>query len=134
MIPDENVEYQELAGGRLAHYDRAQKYIKEGKQNQKSGWFEWMDWLDKHVNRYNENDKLVVLAYNASFDQRHMINLFNKHGNKFMGAYFKPPFVCINEFSLLALNGELSAVKDRKLATLARIMGVHIDEEYLHQA
>lgn len=51
-----------------------------------------------------------------------------------MGAYFKAPFVCINEFSLLALNGELNVIKNRKLESLGRLMGLAIEDKYLHQA
>lgn len=90
--------------------------------------------MDKHVDKYNKDDKFVVLAYNARFDERHIINLFHKNENKYIGAYFKAPFVCINEFSLLALNGELSIIKNRKLSTLAKLLGLEIDDKYIHQA
>lgn len=43
--------------------------------------------FDKHINRYDKNDKFYPAGYNVNFDLDFLAKFFEKNNNKFFGAY-----------------------------------------------
>lgn len=48
----------------------------------------FMDFLDSCVNRFDKNDKMFFVAYNAIFDNQFIRSFLSSFNNKFFGAYF----------------------------------------------
>lgn len=48
----------------------------------------FVDHLDTLVNRFDKEDKIYFIAYNAGFDNQFVRNLFLQNNNKFFGSYF----------------------------------------------
>lgn len=44
-------------------------------------------WLDKHINKFDTNDKVDIGGYNVQFDLDFLLVFFTKNDNKFLGSY-----------------------------------------------
>lgn len=89
--------------------------------------------LCQYVDKYNKNDKFVFCAYNAGFDAGFMNEWYMDNGNQYFfglchgGAYIDP--------LQMALLAEIKAGKrlflpNRKLATVAKALGVKLDNAH----
>lgn len=90
--------------------------------------------LDKHINRFDPKDKFHFIAYNAKFDSEFIRELFNKNKNKFYGSYFYQ--VPVDVLNLVAYKFMLRKkdIENMKLSTVARELGLKVDEKRLHDA
>ena len=88
----------------------------------------------RYVDPFNKHDKMFAYAYNASFDHQVLRCWMQKNGDKFFGSYFWMPVI-----DVMALAGE-HLIESRpemanfKQETVARAMGIEVDESRLHEA
>jgi DNA polymerase III subunit epsilon len=94
---------------------------------------EFLDVLDRHIDRFDKNDKYFLVAYNAPFDADHLRAWFKKCGENFFGAYFWTPPLCVMNLAGVALRPARETLPNFKLATVAEAMGVTADGD-LHDA
>lgn len=47
-----------------------------------------IEFLDKHVNKYDKEDKFIPIAYNSQFDMGFLQEWFIDNEHKFFGSYF----------------------------------------------
>lgn len=90
--------------------------------------------LDKYVDKYDKTDKFTFIGYNARFDEDFMRQWFYKNGNKFYGSYFHWPAIDISNICALYLADKRAKMKNFKLMTVAKAMGLKVDEEKAHDA
>lgn len=91
--------------------------------------------LERYVDVFDKRDKLTVYAYNASFDEQFLRQMFTKCGSKYFGAYFWWPWVdaagSIHEY--LCECGRRPLMLNGKLLTMAEALHVPLPEN-LHDA
>jgi DNA polymerase-3 subunit epsilon len=96
--------------------------------SQREGYNNLIGFLDRFVDKYNRNDKLVFAAYNASFDDSFLRQLFTRNHNKFFGSYFWWPKLDVATLVALHISlMDLSGIKDFKLSTVCERFGVPIE-------
>lgn len=91
--------------------------------------------LEKYVDRYCPDQKILLVGYNnRQFDDSVLRSLFVRNGDKFFGSYFWS-----NTLDVLVLAGEYlqmrrQRMKNFKLATVARELGIEVKEKDFHGA
>lgn len=96
---------------------------------------QFIDMLNKYVNKYNKKDKFFLVGYNnRHFDDQFLRSFFERNGSKYFGSYFWS-----NSFDCLVLATPFLASKrylmvDFKQATVAKELGVKVDDVKLHDA
>lgn len=90
--------------------------------------------LNKFVDRFNKEDKMYFLAYNAHFDTEFMRELFLKHNNKFFGSYFYTPSIDIMQIVADRMMSNKVRPENFKLSTICKYYGIPVEENKLHNA
>lgn len=91
--------------------------------------------LNKYVNKYDKADKMILAGYNnAPFDNQFLRAFFVQNGDKYFGSYFWPNSIDVMVLATLRLLGVRSTMENFKLMTVAKTVGVQIDESKLHDA
>lgn len=100
-----------------------------------SGYMQLLSILEKYVSRYDKKDKFYLAGYNnASFDNAFLRAFFVQNGNQFFGSYFWPNCLDVYVFVTPFLFDVRPGMENAKLMTVARQMGIEIDEDKLHDA
>lgn len=93
----------------------------------------FLSFLDSKVKKFNKQDKIQMFAYNAKFDEDFLRQFFLDNDNDFYGAYF---WNSIDILSIAAneLIEERYKMKNFKLGTVAKYLGINFDENKIHDA
>lgn len=88
-----------------------------------------------YVNKFDKRDKMYLVGYNnAGFDNSFLRALFQQCGDKYFGSWFYPN--CMDVYVMVTpfLMGVRNDMENFKLMTVAKTMGIEIDENKLHDA
>lgn len=104
-------------------------------QPMEDGYRQLIGILSKYVNKFDKRDKMYLVGYNnAGFDNNFLRALFTQCGDKYFGSWFYPN--CMDVYVMVTpfLMGVRNDMENFKLMTVARTMGIEIDENKLHDA
>ena len=104
-------------------------------QPMEEGYRQLVGILSKYVNKFDKRDKMYLVGYNnAGFDNNFLRALFQQCGDKYFGSWFYPN--CMDVYVMVTpfLMGVRNDMENFKLMTVARTMGIEIDENKLHDA
>jgi DNA polymerase-3 subunit epsilon len=91
--------------------------------------------LDKYVSRYDKKDKFALLGYNnAGFDDNFLRGLFLQNGDNYFGSWFWADPLDVRVLAMRQLLPLRPSMENFKLMTVARQMGIEVDESRLHDA
>ena len=92
--------------------------------------------LSLHVNKYNTKDKFVLLGYNVGFDAQFLRSFWLKNHDKYFGSFFWYPPLDIMALAMkyILKYKDRSQMKDFKLITVAKMLGLDVDLEQAHGA
>ena len=90
--------------------------------------------LDTYIDKYDRNDKFHFIGYNAMFDSDHVRAWFEKNGNVYFGSYFFYPPIDVMGMAAVHFMEQRAELDDFKLLTVARALGLKVDETQLHDA
>lgn len=90
--------------------------------------------LDKYVDRYDKQDKWIVIGYGVEFDQKILRNWFYKLGDDFFGSWFWHPWICVMNLAQYVLQEERSEIENFRQNTIAEYLHIRVDESKLHTA
>lgn len=96
---------------------------------------QWKVLAKDLVNKFDKRDKMYLVGYNnAGFDNNFLRALFTQCGDKYFGSWFYPN--CMDVYVMVTpfLMGVRNDMENFKLMTVARTMGIEIDENKLHDA
>lgn len=102
---------------------------------EEEGYRQLVGILSKYVNKFDKRDKMYLVGYNnAGFDNNFLRALFTQCGDKYFGSWFYPN--CMDVYVMVTpfLMGVRNDMENFKLMTVARTMGIEIDENKLHDA
>ena len=88
--------------------------------------------VDEYVDRYDRSDKFHIVGYNAQFDTNHLRAWFEKNGERYFGSWFWHPSLDVMGFAAIALMRRRATLPDFRLATVAKALGLEVDEEMTH--
>lgn len=91
--------------------------------------------LDRYIDRFNKTDKFYLVGYNnAHFDNDFLRGFFLQNGDKYFGSYF-----WANCFDCMVLATPYLAdiqpsMENFKQGTVAKALGIQVDDDKLHDA
>lgn len=97
-------------------------------------YINFLNLLDKHINKFDKNDKAYFLAYNAKFDNDFIRKLFLDNNNKFIGSYFYNPVIDVLQMTSYKFMLKKKFPENFKLITVAKFLQIKVDENKLHNA
>jgi DNA polymerase-3 subunit epsilon len=101
----------------------------------KEVFVKFVDMLSKYVDRYDKKDKFFLVGYNnASFDNQFLRAWFKQNNDDYFGSWFWSSSIDVMVLATLKLMEQRSDMIDFKLKTVARQLGIEIDESKLHDA
>lgn len=91
--------------------------------------------LSKYVDKFNRSDKFFLVGYNNSaFDNQFFRGFFLQNGDQYFGSWFWSNTIDVMVLASLRLLSKRSEMENFKLATVARFLGIQVDEAKLHDA
>ncbi|BEO98153.1 hypothetical protein FNCP11_04690 [Fusobacterium nucleatum] len=123
--PFENSEVNEKAlevQGRTLDELKTEKYIEE-----KEIYKQFINLLDKYIDKYDKTDKFVVAGYNVRFDVDILKALFQRHGNNFLFSYLDSSMLDpLYSIRLLQIAEILPVLENNKLETWCKHFGIEL--------
>lgn len=123
--PFENSEVNKKAlevQGRTLEELGTEKYIDESIIYQ-----EFLEILDKYIDKYDKNDKFIVAGYNVKFDIDILKALFERNNNKFLFSYFNSSMLDpLYSVRLLQVAGMLPVLENNKLETWCKYFNIEL--------
>lgn len=91
--------------------------------------------LGKYVDKFNKKDKFFLVGYNnASFDNQFLRGFFLQNGDNYFGSWFWANSIDVMVLASHHLASRRHEMENFKLATVAKFMGINVDDEALHDA
>ena len=91
--------------------------------------------LGKYVDKFNKKDKFHLVGYNnASFDNQFFRAFFTQCGDAYFGSWFWADSLDCYVLASNKFRKERSSFVDFKQATVAKRLGIEVDETKLHDA
>ena len=95
---------------------------------------EMVDMLNEHIDRYNKDDKFLFIGYNAKFDFDFVKNWMKKGEFDYFGSYFYWPPLDVLQAVAWKYRNDREHIEDYKQVTVAKFLGIEVEEEKLHEA
>lgn len=123
--PFENSEVTEKAlevQGRTLEELKTDKYVEE-----KEVYKQFINLLDKYIDKYDKSDKFIVAGYNVRFDVDILKAFFQRHGNNFLFSYLDSSMLDpLYSIRLLQIAEVLPVLENNKLETWCKHFGIEL--------
>ena len=123
--PFENSEVTEKAlevQGRTLEDLKTDKYVEE-----KEVYKQFINTLDKYIDKYDRTDKFIVAGYNVRFDVDILKAFFQRHGNNFLFSYLDSSMLDpLYLIRLLQIAEILPVLENNKLETWCKHFGIEL--------
>lgn len=123
--PFENSEVNEKAlevQGRTLEELKTDKYVEE-----KEVYKQFVNLLDKYIDKYDRTDKFIVAGYNVRFDVDILKAFFQRHGNNFLFSYLDSSMLDpLYSVRLLQIAEVLPVLENNKLETWCKHFGIEL--------
>lgn len=123
--PFENSEVNEKAlevQGRTLEELKTDKYVEE-----KEVYKQFINLLDKYIDKYDKSDKFIVAGYNVRFDVDILKAFFQRHGNNFLFSYLDFSMLDpLYSIRLLQIAEVLPVLENNKLETWCKHFGIEL--------
>lgn len=91
--------------------------------------------LRKHCDPYNTKDKMYLIGFsNTSFDDKMLRAWFVQNGDEYFGSWFWSDPQDVSVLASVYLEKRRAGMENFKLMTVARTLGIKVDDEKLHDA
>lgn len=91
--------------------------------------------LSKYVAKFDKKDKFFLAGYNnASFDNQFLRGFFLQNGDSFFGSWFWSNSIDVMVLATVYLMNDREKMENFKLSTVAKQLGIEVDNESLHDA
>jgi DNA polymerase-3 subunit epsilon len=91
--------------------------------------------LGKYVDKFNKTDKFFLVGFNnASFDNQFLRGFFLQNGDQYFGSWFWSNSIDVMVLASACLADRRHEMENFKLATVAKFLGVNVDDASLHNA
>lgn len=90
--------------------------------------------FEKHVDRYDRGDKFIFIGYSAEFDNNFLRSFFDRNNDQYFGSWFFTPWIDVMSLAANALKTERDRMENFKLGTVAKFIGLGVQEDQLHNS
>lgn len=103
--------------------------------NEDEAYNKLMNKLNKYVSRFDRQDKMYLCGFNVHrFDNQFLRALFERHGNRFFNSYFWSDSLDVMLLASPCLIDKRPYMQNFKQMSVAKALGITIDESKLHNA
>ena len=95
---------------------------------------DFTSWLKTYIDPFNKADKALLYGYNIGFDEKFLRQFFRNNNNKFFGSWFWTPSIDVMTLAAEHLKEARDKMPNFKQGTVARTLGIEVDEAKLHNA
>lgn len=96
---------------------------------------QFVGMLGKYVNKFNKTDKFFLVGYNnASFDNQFLRGFFLQNGDNYFGSWFWSNSIDVMVLASNKLADRRHEMENFKLSTVAKFLGVQVNDDDLHNA
>lgn len=89
--------------------------------------------LEQYVDKFNPQDKFQFIGYNCmAFDDPFLRAWFKKNNENYYGSYFWWPCIDVATMAALHFMRVRGRMKNFKLMTVAKALGIDVDESQAH--
>ena len=104
-------------------------------QPHEEAYIDLISILCKYVNRYDRSDKFYIVGFNnAKFDNEFLREFFLRNGDKYFGSWFWANCLDVMILATPALIAKRPTMENFKQGTVAKALGITLDESKLHDA
>jgi DNA polymerase-3 subunit epsilon len=104
-------------------------------QPDSEGFKEFLNFMRRHINRYNKYDKCFLAGYNnIHFDNNFMRRWFTDNESKYFGSYFWSTTIDVLAEATRYFLHYRALFPNMKLKTLAKATGMKVDDDLFHDA
>lgn len=127
--PDAIIEDEALAIGGITR-DDLKTYIPFG-----NAYREFVKEITPFVDKFDKKDKFHLIGYNnASFDNQFLRAFFVQNKDNYFGSWFWSDSIDVMVLASNYLKYKRSELENFKLATVAKFLGIEVDERQTHDA
>ncbi|MCK5824725.1 MAG: 3'-5' exonuclease [Ichthyobacteriaceae bacterium] len=91
--------------------------------------------LSRYIDKFDKKDKFHLVGYNnASFDNQFLRAFFVQNKDKYFGSWFWSDTIDVMVLASFFLQDQRSEIENFKQSTVAKFLGVEVDESKLHDA
>ena len=91
--------------------------------------------LGKYVDKFNKKDKFFLVGYNnAAFDNKFLRGFFLQNGDNYFGSWFWANSIDVMVLATAFIGDRRKEMENFKLSTVAKFLGVNVDDASLHDA
>lgn len=91
----------------------------------------FIDWMGKHVNRFDKKDKFIIAGKKTEFDIRFLRAWWDKCGDNYYGAWFHYPHLDLEQRLAEVMLHEDELMLDRyRLEDICRFIGVELNDAH----
>ena len=91
--------------------------------------------LQKYVNKFDKSDKIYLCGFNsADFDNRFLRAWFKQNSDSYFGSFFYGEDLDVRILAAQYLLNRRAGMENFKLMSVARELGIDVDESKLHDA
>ena len=89
-------------------------------------------FYDKHVDKYDRNDKFIAVGYNIDFDKSFMRQFFLNHDNRYIDSYISHCSIDVMAFAhIFLIYGMIpSSQENLKLTTMCKYANIPLDKAH----
>ncbi len=96
---------------------------------------QFINLLSKYADRYDKSDKFFLAGYNnGPFDNQFLRAWFGHNGDKYFGSWFWPNCLDVMVLATPFLAEARSQMPNFKQGTVAKYLGIPVDDTKLHDA
>ena len=95
---------------------------------------ELISMMDHYVDRYNSSDKFHFIGYNSRFDESFIREWFRRLNDPYFGSWFYWPAIDASNLAAVELSDVRHTMPNFKLMTVAKELGISVDEDKAHDA
>lgn len=96
--------------------------------NPRDVYKEFTGILSKHVNKFNQADKFLVIGYFSDFDNQVLRSWFTKNDDKYFGSWFWHPWLDVSQIVTYFCQDYRLVFPNFKLETVADLLEVKEDK------
>lgn len=89
-------------------------------------------FFDKHVDKYDRNDKFIPIGYNIDFDKSFMRQFFLRHDNRYIDSYFNHHSIDVMAFThIFLIYGKIPPAQENlKLTTMCKYANIPLEKAH----
>lgn len=106
----------------------------EKRISQFEGYNKFISFLDDKINKYDSKDKMLFIAYNARFDEDVVREWFKRMDNPYLNSYIHWPVLSVDQLLAWHTLDTRNKLENFKLITVAKGLGIEIDDSKLHDS